>query len=145
VAILAIAVPMLGFGFAPTILALFLYGLLPIVRNTVTGLQSIPETVVDAAQGMGMGPTQTLLNVEMPLAARVILAGIRISVIINIGTAMIGATIGAGGLGSPIVAGLVENNIAYVIEGALPAAMLAILVDRLLANVESGFTYTQLP
>lgn len=136
---------MLGFGFAPTILALFLYGLLPIVRNTVTGLQSIPETVVDAAQGMGMGPTQTLLNVEMPLAARVILAGIRISVIINIGTAMIGATIGAGGLGSPIVAGLVENNIAYVIEGALPAAMLAILVDRLLANVESGFTYTQLP
>ena len=141
VAILAIAVPMLGFGGAPTILALFFYGLLPVVRNTIAGLESVPPGAVEAAYGMGMGPTQMLLKVELPLAARLILAGIRISVIINIGTAMIGATIGAGGLGSPIVAGLVENNVSYVLEGAVPAGILAILVDRLLANIESSFAY----
>jgi osmoprotectant transport system permease protein len=79
--------------------------------------------------------------VEMPLSARVILAGVRISVVINIGTAMIGAVIGAGGLGSPIIAGLVQDNLAYILEGAIPAAMLAVLVDQLLANFERTFDY----
>ena len=83
-----------------------------------------------------MSRGQALFRVELPLAARVIFAGVRISVIINIGTAMIGAVIGAGGLGSPIVAGLVQDNLAFVIEGALPAAMLAILADQFLANIE---------
>ncbi|MDD5083091.1 MAG: ABC transporter permease subunit, partial [Dehalococcoidales bacterium] len=91
--------------------------------------------------GMGMSPTRTLLRVEFPLSTRVIMAGIRISVVINIGTAVVGAVIGAGGLGAPIIAGLVEDNIAYVIEGAVPAAILAILADQLLANIESLFTY----
>jgi osmoprotectant transport system permease protein len=137
VAVLALAVPMLGFGLVPTVVALFLYGLLPVVRNTIAGLRATPRDILDSAYGMGMSRLQALFRVELPLAAPVILAGIRISVIINIGTAMIGAVIGAGGLGSPIVAGLVQDNIAYIIEGALPAALLAILADQFLANVES--------
>ena len=142
VAVLALAVPMLGFGLLPTIVALFLYGLLPVVRNTVAGLSAVPHSMLDAAYGMGMSRMQALFRVEIPLAARVILAGVRISVIINIGTAMVGAVIGAGGLGSPIIAGLVQDNIAYIIEGALPAAILAVLADQLLANVEAVFAYS---
>lgn len=142
VAVLALAVPLLGFGLMPTVVALFLYGLLPVVRNTIAGLGAVPVDTLDAAYGMGMSRTQALFRVEIPLAARVILAGIRISVIINIGTAMIGAVIGAGGLGSPIIAGLVQNNLAYIIEGALPAAILAILTDQLLAGIEDSFVYS---
>jgi osmoprotectant transport system permease protein len=141
VAVLALAVPMLGFGLVPTVVALFLYGLLPVVRNTIAGLRAVPPHLLDAAYGMGMGRFQALFRIEIPLAARVILAGIRISVIINIGTAMIGAAIGAGGLGSPIIAGLVQDNLAYIIEGAVPAAILAILADQLLANIEGSFAY----
>ena len=141
VAVLALAVPMLGFGLVPTVVALFLYGLLPVVRNTIAGLRAVPPLLLDAAYGMGMGRFQALFHIEIPLAARVILAGIRISVIINIGTAMIGAAIGAGGLGSPIIAGLVQDNLAYIIEGALPAAILAVLADQLLANIEGSFAY----
>jgi len=141
VAVLALAVPALGFGFWPTIAALFLYGLLPVVRNTIEGLEGVPADVLDAAYGAGMSRLQALIKVELPLAAPVILAGIRISVVINIGTATIGAAIGAGGLGSPIIAGLVEFNIAYILEGAIPAALLALLVDGLLANVEGFFAY----
>ncbi len=141
VAVLALSVPMLGFGFRPTILALFLYGLLPVVRNTIAGLRAVPRNFIDAAYGMGMSQTQVLLRIEIPLAARVIMAGVRISAIINIGTAMIGAVIGAGGLGSPIIAGLVQDNLAYIIEGAAPAAILAVLADQLLANVERSFVY----
>ncbi len=142
VAVLALAVPILGvFGFWPTVFALFLYGLMPVVRNTIAGLKAVPPHLVDAAYGMGMSRLQTLLKVEIPLSARIILAGVRISVIINIGTATIGAVIGAGGLGSPIIAGLVQDNLAFVIEGAVPAAILAILADRLLANAEARFSY----
>lgn len=136
VAVLALAVPLFGFGLVPTVIALFLYGLLPVVRNTTAGLRAVPQDVLEVAYGMGMSRMQTLIRVEIPLAARVILAGIRISVIINVGTAMIGAVIGAGGLGSPIIAGIGQVNTAYVIEGAVPAALLAILLDQLLANVE---------
>ena len=142
VAVLALAVPMLGFGLLPTVVALFLYGLLPVVRNTIAGLRAVPRDVLDAAYGIGMSRMQALVKIEIPLAARVILAGVRISVIINIGTAMIGAVIGAGGLGSPIIAGLVQDNIAFIIEGALPAAILAVLADQLLANVEGVFAYS---
>jgi osmoprotectant transport system permease protein len=144
VAVLALAVPMLGFGAMPTVVALFLYGLLPVVRNTVAGIRSVPVQLVDAAHGLGMSRWQTLLKVEVPLSLPVMLAGIRISVIINIGTAMIGAVIGAGGLGSPIVAGLVRDNLAFILEGAVPAAMLAILVDRLLVNIEEGLVVSQI-
>lgn len=145
VAVLALAVPVLGFGMMPTIVALFLYGLLPVVRNTIAGLRSVPPHYLDAAYGMGMSRLEALFRVELPLSAAVILAGVRISVIINIGTAMIGAVIGAGGLGSPIVAGLVRDNLALIIEGALPAAGLAVLVDQFLSNIESSFAYTAHP
>ncbi|MEN8615084.1 ABC transporter permease [Dehalogenimonas sp. THU2] len=141
VAVLALAVPVLGFGLKPTVFALFLYGMLPVVRNTIAGLQAVPAASLDAAYGLGMSRPQALFRIEIPLAARVIIAGIRISVIINIGTAMIGAVIGAGGLGSPVVAGLVQDNIAYILQGVVPAAFLAIIADRILANVESLFDY----
>lgn len=139
VAVLALAVPMLGFGLQPTVLALFLYGLLPVVRNTIAGIGTVSPDLVDAAHGMGMTRARTLVRVEIPIAASVILAGVRISVVINIGTAMIGAVIGAGGLGSPIIAGLVQDNLAYILEGAVPAAILSILVDQFLGNVERSF------
>jgi osmoprotectant transport system permease protein len=139
VAVLALAVPMFGFGLLPTVVALFLYGLLPVVRNTIAGLRAVPANILDAAYGIGMSRFQALVRVEIPLAAPVIMAGVRISVIINIGTAMIGAVIGAGGLGSPIIAGLVQDNIAYIIEGAVPAAILAVIADQLLAGIEELF------
>jgi osmoprotectant transport system permease protein len=141
IAVLALVVPVFGFGLVPAVIALFLYGLLPVVRNTIAGLKSVPFGVVDTAYGLGMSRSQTLIRVEIPLSARVILAGVRTSVIINVGTAMIGAVIGAGGLGSPIIAGLVQFNVAYVIEGAVPAAFLAILLDQLLSSVEKSFTW----
>jgi osmoprotectant transport system permease protein len=139
VAVLALAVPALGFGLLPTIFALFLYGLLPVVRNTIAGIQSVSPDILDASYGMGLSRFQTLTRVEMPLAAPVILAGIRISVIINVGTAMIGATIGAGGLGAPVIAGLVQNNVALVLEGAIPAALLAVLLDQLFSKFETSY------
>jgi len=142
VAVLALAVPLFGFGLVPTVIALFLYGLLPVVRNTVAGLRAIPADFLEVAYGMGMSRMGALMRVEIPLAARVMLAGVRISVVINVGTAMIGAVIGAGGLGSPVIAGLVQFNTAYIIEGAVPAALLAVLLDQLLAGIEKSFAYS---
>ncbi len=138
VAVLALAMPLLGFGFRPTVIALILYGLFPVVSNTIAGLEGVPDPVKEAALGMGMSRWQVLRRVELPLAARVILAGVRTSVVINIGTATIGAAIGAGGLGDPIIGGLVRQNLAYVVQGAVPAALLAIIADAALANVEAG-------
>ena len=138
VAVLALAVPLMGFGLKPTVLALFLYGLMPVVRNTIAGLEAVPREVREAANGMGMTGPQILFRVELPLAARVIMAGVRTSVVINVGTAMVGAVIGAGGLGSPIIAGLIQDNLAFIIEGALPAAVLALLLDQILAGAASS-------
>jgi len=129
VAVLALAVPVLGFGTLPIIVALLLYGLLPIVRNTLAGLQGIEASVREAAVGMGMSRYQVLRQVELPLAAPVILAGIRTSVTINIATAAIGATVGASNLGDPIISGIVNGNTAYILQGALTIGLLAITVD----------------
>jgi osmoprotectant transport system permease protein len=129
VAVLAIAVPLIGFGALPALIALALYGLLPIVRATIAGLESVPRAVLDAADGAGMTGTQRLLRVELPLALPVLLAGVRSSVIINIGTAAVASTVGARTLGSPIIVGLSGFNTAYVIQGALLVALLAIVVD----------------
>ena len=138
VAVLALAMPLLGFGFRPTVVALILYGLFPVVSNTVAGIEAVAPGVLEAARGMGMGPLQVLARVELPLAARVILAGVRTSVVINVGTATIGAAIGAGGLGDPIIVGLVTQNMAYVLEGAIPAALLAVVADAALASIEKS-------
>lgn len=138
VAVLALAVPAVGFGAKPTIIALFLYGLLPIVRNTIVGIESVPREAAEAATGMGMTGMQSLLKVELPLSFRVIMAGIKTSVIINIGTATIGATIGAGGLGAPIITGLASDNPAFILKGSVVAALLAIVVDGMLDLVEQA-------
>jgi osmoprotectant transport system permease protein len=136
VAVLALAMPVLGFGFLPTVIALVLYGLFPVVSGTIAGIDAVPAAVRDAAVGMGMSPAQVLLRVELPLAARVILAGIRTSVTINVGTATVGAAIGTGGLGVPIIGGLAVQNMAYVLQGAIPAALLAVLADAVLGVAE---------
>lgn len=136
VAVLALAVPVLGFGEAPILVALILYGLLPILRNTLAGLEGISPTVREAATGMGMTPFQVLLRVELPLAGRVILAGIRTSVTINIATAAIGSTVGARTLGDPVIAGLVNGNTAYVLQGAILIGLLALTVDSLFEALE---------
>lgn len=137
VAVLALAVPALGYGAGPTLVALALYGLLPILENTLAGLDGVPPDVRDAARGIGLAPRQLLLQVELPLAAPAIVAGIRTSVIINIGTATIGSTIGAVTLGSPIIDGLVSNKLPYVFQGAIVLGLFAILVDRGFEHIES--------
>ncbi|MEO7399554.1 MAG: ABC transporter permease [Polaromonas sp.] len=129
VAVLAVAVPLIGFGEAPALIALALYGLLPVLQSTLAGLESVPAPAREAAQGMGMSPWQCLHSVELPLAAPVILAGVRTSVIINIGTAAIASTVGAKTLGLPIIVGLSGFNTAYVIQGAVLVGLLAVAVD----------------
>ena len=129
VAVLAVAVPIIGFGELPALVALALYGLLPVVQGTVAGLQSVPAAVRQSAQGMGMSAWQSWSQVEAPLALPVWIAGIRTSVIINIGTATIASTVGAKTLGSPIIVGLSGFNTAYVLQGALLVGMLALVVD----------------
>jgi osmoprotectant transport system permease protein len=140
VAVLALAVPAVGFGAEPTIIALFLYGLLPIVRNTIAGLQSVAPEVGESATGMGMTEWQRLWWVEFPLALPVIMAGIKISVVINIGTATIGATIGAGGLGAPIITGLASDNPAFILQGSVLAALFAIIADFVLEFLEKNMS-----
>ncbi|WP_330982436.1 MULTISPECIES: ABC transporter permease [Enterobacterales] len=130
VAVLAIAVPVMGFGREPAIIALILYGVLPVLQGTLAGLASVPAGVLSVAQGMGMNGWQRLLKVELPLAAPVMMAGIRTSAIVNIGTATIASTVGANTLGTPIIIGLSGFNTAYVIQGAILVAMAAIIVDR---------------
>lgn len=136
VAVLAIAVPVMGFGAWPAVVALLLYGLLPILQGTLAGIDSVPESSREIATGVGMSPWQRLWQVELALAAPVIIAGIRTSVIINIGTAAIASTVGAKSLGSPVIIGLSGFNTAYVIQGALLVALLAIVSDRLFERLQ---------
>ncbi|QWA12668.1 ABC transporter permease [Sodalis ligni] len=131
VAVLAVAVPVMGFSEQPAIIALVLYGLLPIVQGTITGIESVPDSIRETATGAGMTRRQILTRVELPLAAPVIITGIRTSVIINIGTAAIASTVGAKTLGTPIIIGLSGFNTAYVLQGAILVALLAIISDML--------------
>lgn len=135
-----ISVPWLGLGAVSAIVALVLYAVLPILRNTFTGLDSVDADLIDAARGLGLTPRQVLLRVQLPLAARTILAGVRTAAVISVGVATLAAFIGAGGLGQPIVEGLYLNDTALVLSGALPAALLAIAVDALLGLVERAAT-----
>jgi osmoprotectant transport system permease protein len=129
VAVLAVAAPLIGFGETPALIALALYGLLPVVQQTLAGLSSVSPGVLEAATGLGMTPTQRLWRVEWPLAWPVILSGVRTSVVINIGTAAIASTVGAKTLGSPIIIGLSGFNTAYVLQGAVLVGLLAVVVD----------------
>jgi len=129
VAVLALAVPVVGFGELPALLALALYGLLPVVQGTVSGLQGVPATQRQAALSLGMTASQCLRYIDLPLALPVWLSSVRTSVIINIGTAAIASTVGAKTLGSPIIIGLSGFNTAYVLQGAILVALLAVVVD----------------
>ncbi len=131
VAVLALAVPVVGFGELPALLALALYGLLPVVQGTVGGLQGVPAAQRQAALSLGLTPRQCLRHIDIPLALPVWLSGVRTSVIINIGTAAIASTVGAKTLGSPIIVGLSGFNTAYVLQGAMLVALLAVTVDML--------------
>ncbi len=137
VAVLALAVPAIGFGFAPSIVALFVYSILPVINNTVSGLDSVDPAVIESSRGMGMKRRQILWLTELPLAARVIVAGIRTSLVINVGTATVGAVVGAGGLGTVIVSGLVRDNSAYVFTGAATAAFFAFGLDFLIGRIQN--------
>ena len=135
-ALLAFLLPFLGIGVRPAIVALTLYALLPIVRNTYTGIDGVSPPVVEAAKGMGFTDFQRLWLVEMPLALPVIVAGIRTATVICVGIATLSAFIGAGGLGDFINRGLALNNTRLILLGAVPAAILALLLDSLIGIIE---------
>jgi osmoprotectant transport system permease protein len=136
IAMLGVLIPILGIGPKPAILALFLYALLPILRNTYTGIRGIDPQVLDAAKGMGMNSWQILKHVELPLAFPVLMAGIRTATVINVGVATLAAYIAAGGLGEFIFGGIALNNSNMILAGAIPAALLAILLDLILSRVQ---------
>ncbi|HUX72689.1 MAG TPA: ABC transporter permease [Steroidobacteraceae bacterium] len=136
VAVLAVAVPLVGFGEKPTLIALFTYGLLPIFENTIVGLQICPPALLEAASGMGMSARQRFLSVELPLAMPLILEGVRLSLVINVGTATIGSTVAAKGLGEVIIAGLLSNNDAFILQGGLVTGLMAILLYDAISAVE---------
>ena len=136
VAVLALAVPILGFGSEPTLIALFLYALLPILENAIAGLSGVPKNVHEAARGMGMTGWQRLVKVELPLAFPVMLTGIRIAAIISLSTATIGSTVAAKTLGEVIIAGLTTNNTAFVLQGGVIVGVCAVLINDCLAGLE---------
>lgn len=129
VAVLAVAVPVFGFGELPALVALSIFGVLPVLQATLAGLASVPQGIIDSARAMGMTPRHILTEVQIPLALPIWLAGVRTSVIVNISTAAIASTVGAKTLGLPILVGLSGFNAAYVFQGAMMVAMLAIAAD----------------
>ncbi len=137
-ALLALLVPIAGLGISwrTAVVALFLYSLLPIVRNTATGLQDIPGSLKEAAAAIGLTERQRLWRVYMPMASRSILAGIKTAAVINVGTATLAGLIGAGGLGEPIISGLNLNDVPTILQGAIPAALLALLVQGLFDTLD---------
>lgn len=135
-ALLGLLVPIYGIGEKPALIALYLYALLPIVRNTVSGLSSIDASVLDAARGLGMRERDVLVRVSLPLALPVVMAGVRTSAVINVGVATLAALVGAGGLGDFIFRGISMVNYELVLLGAIPAALLALLIDVMLGLLE---------
>ena len=135
-ALLVFMIPLLGIGGPPAMVALFLYSLLPIVRNTHAGLVDIPGPLHESAEALGLSQAAKLWRIELPLASRAMLAGIKTSAIINIGTATLGALIGAGGYGQPILTGIRLDDTALILEGAIPAALLAVLAQVFFDGLE---------
>lgn len=128
-ALLVFMIPLLGIGGPPALAALFLYSLLPIIRNTYVGIRDIPSDIRESAEAIGLPPGARLRLIELPMASRAILAGIKTSAVINVGTATLGALIGAGGYGQPILTGIRLDDIGLIMQGAVPAALLAVLVQ----------------
>jgi osmoprotectant transport system permease protein len=140
IALLAFMLPLLGIGVVPAMVALFLYALYPIVRGTVTGVRQADRSAVEAAVALGMTPRQVLTWVQVPLAVPVIMSGVRTAAVTSVGTATLAAFVGGGGLGDPIVAGLALADTRMILSGAVPAALLAVLVDVVLARAERWLT-----
>jgi osmoprotectant transport system permease protein len=136
IALLAVMIPIFGIGIVPAVVALFLYALLPILRNTAAGLFSVDPLIRKVATGMGLTTWQKLRYIEFPLALPTIFAGIKTAAVINIGTATLAAFIGAGGLGEFIVTGLALNNTELILKGAIPAALLAIFTEFVFELIE---------
>jgi osmoprotectant transport system permease protein len=135
-ALLVLLVIWLGLGALPAIVALFCYSLLPIVRNTYTGLRDIPTTIRESAEALGLSPFARLYLIELPLASRAILAGVKTAAVITVGNATLGGLIGAGGYGLTIVIGLNKGNVPLLLEGAIPAVVLALVVQGLFEGAE---------
>lgn len=135
-ALLAFFIPVFGVGFVPAAIALVLYGLLPVVQNAYVGVRDAAPDAARAAHALGMTPSQILWRVQLPLAAPTVVAGIRTSAVVGIGTATLASLVGAGGLGDPILSGLALNDTRLVLSGAIPAAALALVVDAVFSIVE---------
>ncbi len=135
-ALLVFMIPLFGIGYLPAVMALFVYSLLPIVQNTYVGVHDLPLPLHESAVALGLGPLVRTFRIELPLAMPAIVAGVRTSAVINVGTATLGALIGAGGFGQPILTGIRLSNVALVLEGAVPAALLAMAAQGLLTVAE---------
>ncbi|MGH8191190.1 MAG: glycine betaine ABC transporter substrate-binding protein [Rhodanobacteraceae bacterium] len=139
-ALFVFMIPLFGIGAWPAIAALFLYSLLPIVRNTHAGLAGIPPSLLESAAALGLPPRVRLWRIELPLALRSILAGVKIAAVINVGTATLGALIGSGGYGQPILTGIRLDSVPLIMEGAIPAALLALVMQGVFEGIERALT-----
>lgn len=139
-ALLGFMIPLFGIGFLPAVIALTIYGLLPILRNTYTGILGVDQAAIEAGKGMGMTPRQVLFMVEIPLALPIIMAGIRTATVLIIGVATIATLIGSGGLGDLIYRGIAMASTDLILAGAIPAAILALVFDFGLKKIENMVT-----
>jgi len=137
-ALLGFLIPVVGIGFIPALIALFLYSLLPLIRNTYTGILGVDRNYLEASRGIGLNNFQILIHVELPLAMPIIIAGMRTAIVIVIATATLAALIGAGGLGDPIFRGVSTVNSNLILLGAIPSALLALIVDRSIGFLEKA-------
>ncbi|MFC6906810.1 ABC transporter permease [Halalkalicoccus tibetensis] len=144
-AIIALVFPILGLGFLPALVGLFAYALLPILTNTVAGLENVDESTVEAARGIGMTENQILRQIQLPLAVPVIFAGIRTSAVLNVGTAYLAFFIGGGGLGVWVISGISLFNTPQLLAGAIPGALLAIGLDSLFGFIEGRLSGESMP
>lgn len=140
-ALLALTVPILGYGIKGALIALVAYALMPIIYNVVIGIEEVPRDIVDAAKGMGMSEFEIYTKVKIPLALNVILGGIRTALVINISAATLAAAIGAGGLGVLVVNGVRTFDMVLILEGAIPVTLLAIIVELLLKELQKNLIW----
>lgn len=140
-ALLALAVPMLGYGVKGALIALVVYALMPIIYNVVIGIEEVPKDIVDAAKGMGMTEKEIYIKIKIPLALNVILGGIRTAVVINISATTLAAAVGAGGLGVLVVNGVKTFDMVLILEGAIPVILLAVIVELLLKELQESLIW----
>ncbi|SDI59978.1 ABC transporter permease [Proteiniclasticum ruminis] len=142
-ALLALVVPVVGYGLKGALIALYLYALMPIVYNVVVGIEEVPESVVEAAKGMGMSEVEIYRKVKIPLAMNAILGGIRTSTVINISAATLAAAAGAGGLGVLVVNGVRTFDMILILMGSIPVTLLAVIVELSLEELQKRTIYIQ--